>query len=227
MLRLYIANKNYSSWSLRPWLLMSTLDIPFEEVLVPFGGQTAPEAFQRFSPTGKVPCLVDGGNTIWDSLAIIEYLAERFPGVWPQDPDRRAWARCASAEMHAGFMAIRDICTMNCGLRVKLHGWSKPLDKQWQRIDSLWQQGLHAYGGPFLAGEQFSAVDAFYAPLAFRAQTYTPALSDEAQAYAARLLALPAMQLWYQAALLETWRDEEHEQEARQAGVWLADLRAS
>lgn len=206
---------------------MSTLDIPFEEVLVPFGGQASPHAFQHFSPTGKVPCLVDGSNIIWDSLAIIEYLAEHFSGVWPQDPDKRAWARCASAEMHAGFMDIRNICTMNCGLRVKLHGWPERLVKQWQRIDSLWLQGLQEYGGPFLAGDQFSAVDAFYAPLAFRAQTYAPVLSDAAQAYVGRMLAQPAMQRWYQAALLETWRDEEHEQEARHAGVWLADLRVS
>ena len=104
---LYIANKNYSSWSLRPWLLMRELGLPFEEKLTPFAGHDTPDAFRAFSPTGKVPCLVDGPTVVWDSLAITEYLAERFPHVWPAQAEARAWARCAAAEMHSGFPALR------------------------------------------------------------------------------------------------------------------------
>eukprot|EP01038_Epipyxis_sp_PR26KG_P001742 gene1742-2467_t len=114
---LYIANKNYSSWSLRPWVLLKQLGIPFTERLVPFGGDVP---YTAFSPTGKVPCLVDGEVTVWESLAIVEYLAERHPDVWPTDPTARAWARSACAEMHAGFSTLRNLCSMNCGLRVRL-----------------------------------------------------------------------------------------------------------
>ncbi|NMH64473.1 glutathione S-transferase family protein [Shewanella salipaludis] len=227
MLTLYIANKNYSSWSLRPWILMTQLGLTFEEKLVPFGGQENASRFSSFSPTAKVPCLQDGEILVWDSLAIIEYLAEQVPEIWPADRVARAWARCAAAEMHSGFGAIRNGCTMNCGLRVRLHQWPDSLEAEWRRIDSLWQQGLTRFGGPFLAGEHFSAVDAFFAPLAFRAQSYAPPLSASAQAYVQHLLALPGMQAWYEAALAEPWRDEEHETEAREAGVWLEDLRTN
>lgn len=226
MLQLYIANKNYSSWSLRPWLLMKQIGIEFDEILVAFGESADPAGFRAFSPTGKVPCLVDNGTTIWDSLAITEYLAESTPAVWPTDKIARAWARSTSAEMHSGFSKIRNICTMNCGLRVKLHQSSPALMNEWQRVDQLWCEGLSQFGGPFLAGDNFTAVDAFYAPLAFRAQTYTPTLSTQATDYVNRILALAPMQHWYSAGLKETWRDEAHEQEAQVAGEWLADLRS-
>lgn len=222
MTTLYIANKNYSSWSLRPWLLMTVMGLPFEEKLVPFGQQP----FTGFSPTGKVPCLHDGGTVIWDSLAIAEHLAERHPEVWPREAAARTWARCASAEMHSGFGALRDTCTMNCGLRIRVQPWPEPVLADWRRIDALWSEGLSRFGGPFLAGDRFSAVDAFFAPLAFRAQTYSPTLSDAAQAYVTHLLALPAMQRWYAEGLAETFRDEPHEVDARGKGEWLADLRA-
>ncbi|QSX29342.1 glutathione S-transferase family protein [Shewanella cyperi] len=222
---LYIANKNYSSWSLRPWLLLTELGIPFEERLVPFGDDNS-ASFGQFSPTAKVPCLDDEGLLVWDSLAIVEYLNEQYAGVWPENPKARAWARCASAEMHSGFGQIRNLCSMNCGLRVKLHHWSPELSAEWQRIDALWRQGLHDFGGPFLAGEHFSAVDAFFAPLAFRAQSYQPSLSMEANAWVQRMLALPGMQAWYKAALAEPWRDAGHEAEAAAAGVLLQDMRA-
>lgn len=225
MLCLYIANKNYSSWSLRPWLLMQQLAISFEERLTPFGQQQGTSVFAEFSPTGRVPCLVDNGFTVWDSLAIVEYLYELEPRVWPADKAARAWARSAAAEMHSGFPQIRNLCTMNCGLRVQLTDWTPALLTEWQRLDSIWCEGLQRFGGPFLAGAHFSAVDAFFAPVAFRAQTYSPALSEVAQAYVQRLLQLPAMQSWYQSALQEVWRDEAHEQEARQAGPWLQDFR--
>jgi glutathione S-transferase len=227
MLQLFIANKNYSSWSLRPWVLLKELGIPFEERLVPFGAADGAPSFFEFSPTGRVPCLVDGGLTVWDSLAITEYLAELNPQVWPQDREARAWARCVSAEMHSGFSTVRNICTMNCGIRVKLHAWSPALLAEWRRLDALWCEGLQRFGGPFLAGAQFTAADAFFAPVAFRAQTYSPPLSSQAAAYLMRLRQLPAMVSWYESALQETWRDAEHEQEARAVGECLEDLRVS
>jgi glutathione S-transferase len=224
---LFIGNKNYSSWSLRPWVLMRELNIPFTERLVPFGGAQNPDAFRGFSPTGKVPCLVDGNTTVWDSLAITEYVGERHAGVWPAEAAARAWARCASAEMHSGFFALRNACTMNCGIRVTLSSIEAPLKRDFARLEELWAEGIGIFGGPFLTGARFCAVDAFFAPVAFRIQTYTPPLNPGAQRYAAHLLALPAMKDWYAAALQETWRDEEHEVEARAMGEWLADLRAS
>ncbi|WP_088285805.1 glutathione S-transferase [Ideonella sp. A 288] len=227
MLGLFIGNKNYSSWSLRPWILMKQLSIPFDEHLVPFGSVGCEPAFKRFSPTGRVPCLIDGERTVWDSLAITEYLAEADHRVWPSDPGARAWARCAAAEMHSGFHHIRDACTMNCGLRVQVHQWSDALVQEWKRIDELWCAGLSQYGGPYLAGTAFTAADAFFAPVAFRVQSYAPSLTSDANAYAARLLALPHMREWYTSALAEHWRDEAHEAEARASGSWIQDLRAS
>lgn len=226
MFDLYIGNKNYSSWSLRPWVLMRELAIPFREMLVPFGGAQNPDAFRSFSPSGKVPCLVDGDITVWDSLSITEYLAERHAGVWPAEARARAWARSAAAEMHSGFQGLRNVCGMNCGLRIALHAVSDALSRDLRRLESLWADGLAKFGGPFLAGPRFSAVDAFFAPVAFRIQTYEPPVSQEARRYANQLLALPAMKSWYGAALAETWRDEEHEEEVRSVGVWREDLRA-
>jgi glutathione S-transferase len=227
LLALYIANKNYSSWSLRPWLLLKQLQMPFEERLVPFGSAAHGGGIQAVSPSGRVPCLVDDGLVVWDSLAIAEYIAELNAQAWPADPRARAWARSASAEMHAGFTNIRNVCTMNCGLRVRLHQATPALAREWARVDGLWQDGLQRFGGPFLAGPAFTAVDAFFAPVAFRVQSYAPSLSADSAAYAQRLLALPPMLDWYQAALREVWRDEAHEQEAREAGEWLVDLRAT
>lgn len=223
MYQLFIANKNYSSWSLRPWVLMRQLEIPFEEKLVPFGG---PADFFGFSPSGKVPCLMDGRTVVWDSLAIAEYLAERHAGVWPPDSGARAWARCAAAEMHSGFFDLRGSCTMNCGVRVKLKSISSGLQNDLARLDALWTEGLARYGGPFLAGPAFTAVDAFFAPVAFRLQTYGLELSAPALDYAERLRALQPMQDWYAAALAEPWRDAEHEAEIAQLGTLLQDLRA-
>jgi glutathione S-transferase len=225
MYQLYIANKNYSSWSLRPWLLMTELGLPFEERLVPFGHTNWSE-FRKFSPTGKVPCLIDGGTVVWDSLAITEYLAERHPGIWPADAPARAWARCAAAEMHSGFAVLRDRCGMNCGIRMRLHEMPPALLKDVERIGELWSEGLARFGGPFLAGSVFTAVDAFFAPVAFRVQTYHLQLPELAAAYAGRLLGLAAMQRWHREALAETLRDPEHEDDHRRAGTWIADLRA-
>lgn len=224
MYQLYIANKNYSSWSLRPWLLLTELGIAFEEKLQPFQSDNF-EKFRRFSPTGKVPCLQDGAVVVWESLAIVEYLAERHPGVWPLDAQARNFARCAASEMHAGFSNLRNICGMNCGVRVQLSTQPPALLQDLARLDELWQQGLQQFGGPFLAGAAFSAVDAFFAPVAFRLQSYGLQLSSAAMAYADRLLALPGMQSWYQQALAETWRDAAHEQEVQSVGQITADVR--
>jgi glutathione S-transferase len=223
---LYIANKNYSSWSLRPWVLMRQLQIPFTERLMPFAGDATPAIYRTFSPSGKVPCLAHGEIVVWDSLAIFEYLAELHPQVWPAQATARAWARCASAEMHAGFSHLRSICTMNCGLRVSMAGIIPELQADLDRIDDLWNQGLERFGGPFLAGNEFTAVDAAFAPVAFRIQTYDLPMSGAALEYVHLLLDLPAMGEWYEAALQEEWRDDAHEQEARLAGEWLEDFRA-
>ena len=227
MLTLFIANKNYSSWSLRPWVLMTELGIPFEERLVPFGGHTDPHNFRAFSPSGKVPCLIDGTTVVWDSLAIVEYLAEQESRVWPRDVVARAWARCAAAEMHSGFSNLRNLCTMNCGVQIRIDPFPDELLADWTRIAELWSEGLSRFGGPFLAGSQFSAVDAFFAPVAFRAQTYNPRLPIEARQYVERMLNLPSMQKWYSDALDEPWREEDHEAEVRRAGTLLSDLRRS
>ena len=222
---LYIANKNYSSWSLRPWVLMRELGIPFEERLVPFVPADQASPFFDFSPTGKVPCLVEANATIWDSLAITEYLAEHHSGVWPTASNARHWARSASAEMHSGFGTLRRICTMNCGVRVQLPATTDELRVDLDRIDQLWLEGLSNFGGPFLAGALFTAVDAFFCPVAFRIQTYGLVLSPRAMNYAKTLLELPAMRRWYAEALNERWRDEAHEIDMRQTGTLLQDLR--
>ncbi|MGY6566566.1 MAG: glutathione S-transferase family protein [Halomonadaceae bacterium] len=228
MYRLHIANKNYSSWSLRPWVLMRQLDIPFEERVTPFEPGSPGinwATFRTFSPSGMVPCLEDGERVVWESLAIVEYLAERYAGVWPVNDEARAWARCASSEMHAGFAALRSLCPMNCGVRVQLHRMPDALARNLTRIDELWQQGQTRFGGPFLAGDTFSGVDAFFAPVAFRVQSFGLELSAPSMAYVERLLALPAMQQWYEAALDEPWREAGHEAEVQESGTIIEDRR--
>jgi glutathione S-transferase len=227
MYTLHIANKNYSSWSLRPWVLMRALGIAFTEVVHPFAPGSNRERFRAFSPNGKVPCLVDGTVTVWDSLAIAEYLAERHAGIWPADPAARAWARCAAAEMHSGFAALRERCAMSCRVRVRLHEQPPALLQDLERIQEIWNEGLARFGGPFLAGTAFGAVDAFFAPVAFRVQTYGLGLDAGASAYAARLLPVEPMRQWYEAALREIWSDEPHDDDIRRAGVWLEDLRVT
>jgi glutathione S-transferase len=227
MYSLYIANKNYSSWSLRPWVLLKVLGIPFEERLEAFTAPAGNAQFRHFSPNGKVPCLVDGDLAVWESVAIMEYLAERHPGVWPADPVARAWARSASAEMHAGFGTMRDRCTMNVGIRVTLNDRPAALESDLARLAALWADGLKRFGGPFLAGSAFTGVDAMFAPVAFRAQTYGVLNDATSGAYVQRLLALPAMREWEAAALKETWREPGHEEEALATGKWTADLRAT
>jgi glutathione S-transferase len=227
MYTLHIANRNYSSWSLRPWVLMKVLGIPFEEVQSPFPGLSSFREFRAFSPTGMVPLLKDGELRVWDSLAIAEYLYEAEPKVWPAGREDRAWARSAAAEMHSGFSALRNTCGMNCGVRIRLNEVTPALQKDLDRIGELWTEGLLRSAGPFLTGKQFTAVDAFYCPVAFRIQTYGLKLGNAAMGYATTLLNLPAMKEWYEAALRETWREEGHEAENHAAGTYTADFRAT
>ncbi|MGP9798499.1 glutathione S-transferase family protein [Halomonas sp. 86] len=227
MFDLYIANKNYSSWSLRPWVLMKALNIPFKEHVMAFegGNGASRDTFIRFSPSGLVPCLVDGETAVWDSLAIVEYIAEQHARVWPKEATIRAWARSASAEMHSGFSTLRNECPMNCGVRVTLQDVSAGLRADLARLDRLWQEGLSRFGGPYLAGDEFTAVDAFYAPVVFRVQTFGLPLSEASNAYAKHLLTLPAMQAWYQAALDEQWREPHHEADTLKHSTLTADYR--
>lgn len=226
MYDLYIANKNYSSWSLRPWILLRQLKIPFAEHLETFnnGLRSNWDEFRRFSPTGKVPCLHADGQIVWDSLAISEFVAEQYPKAWPMDAAARAWARSASAEMHSGFSVLREECSMNCSIQVRLHAVSPALRKDIDRIQELWCEGLATFGGAFLAGAEFTVVDAFYCPVAIRVQTYGLQLNPTAAAYAKRLLELPAMQEWFAAALQEPV-EPEHEESCLKYGVLISDRR--
>lgn len=223
---LFTANRNYSSWSLRPWLLMRALDIPFDDRLVPFGGVDNSAEFRSFAPNGKVPCLHDGDTVVWDSLAIVEYLAERHPGVWPAYAAARAWARCAAAEMHSGFLPLRNLCPMSVGVRAELIAVPPALQADIDRIDELFTQGLHRFGGPWLAGAAFSAVDAFFAPVAYRVRSFALPLGDGPRAWVERIIAHPAMAAWEAAALAETWRDPAHEDEIAEVARVIADYRA-
>jgi glutathione S-transferase len=163
---------------------MIELAIPFKEIVSPFPTGSSWEKFRSFSPTGLVPCLQHGDEIVWDSLAIAEYLAEQDTTVWPASTSARAWARCAAAERHSGFSALRNECPMSCGVRVQMREVSPGLNKDLGRIDELWQQGMDRFGGPFLAGDSFTAVDAFYAPVAFRIRTSDLPLSEVARQYA-------------------------------------------
>ena len=223
---LHIANKNYSSWSLRPWVLMRQLGIPFTEVMHPFGEGSNLLEFRKFAPNGKVPCLQNGSQTIWDSLAIVEYLAENHAGVWASDAVARAWSRCAAAEMHSGFGNLRNQCPMSCGVRVKMNApLSKDLLADIARLVELWDDGLSRFGGPFLAGKSFTAVDAFFAPVVWRINTYGLPVSLGAAKYVKLMIAQLAMQDWYKAALVEGMSDTAHDDDVCRHGVLAEDLR--
>jgi glutathione S-transferase len=202
-MKLVIGNKNYSSWSLRPWLLMTQAGIAFDEVNVRlFHGAFAAE-IARYSPAGKVPVLIDGDVSVWDSLAIAEYLAERFPDqqLWPADRAARAYARSICAEMHSGFGNLRSQMPMNVTAVLPGMGWNVAVQRDVDRIAQIWidARERHGAGGPFLFGE-FSIADAFYAPVVSRFATYGVHLPDAAKPYADFMLSLPAMQQWIAAA---------------------------
>jgi len=204
-MQLVIANKNYSSWSLRPWLLLKHFGIPFEEIHIWLAQDDTAQQILKYSPSGRIPCLIDTDHrSIWDSLAIAETLAERFPqhAFWPRDAAARAHARSVSAEMHSGFAALRQDMPMKIRSVLPGQGATAGALADVARIDAIWRECLKEYGGPYLFGE-FSIADAMFAPVVMRFNTYRPALSPEAAAYAANLSALPAMQLWIAEAQAE------------------------
>ncbi len=225
MTTLHIANKNYSSWSLRAWLLMTELGLPFEEKLIPFGDPAAWNAFRAEGGSGKVPALQDGGLHLWDSLAITDHLAERHPEVWPSDPAARAWARSVCAEMHSGFPALRELCSMNIGLKVRLNSVPADLARDVERIAAIWLEGLSRFGGSFLAGDRFTAADASFAPVVFRFETYGLDRSPAMAEYIQHMLAQPGMQAWASQALEEPWVDPGHEADCVQIGDVIEDFR--
>lgn len=225
---LYIGNKRYSSWSMRPWVLLKALNIPFEEKLSFFKPGLRQPEFLAFSPTGKVPCLVSTSGesiTVWDSLAILEYVAEKHPAIWPKDASARAFARCAASEMHSGFNAIRNECSMNVALRIDMGGnLSEGLQRDMARLNVLFKEGLETYGGPWLAGKEFCAVDAFYAPIASRTKTYGLKLQGPAAEYVERLYEHPAVQEWVRDGIQETAREPDHEEDCVRGRTVLEDL---
>jgi glutathione S-transferase len=201
---LYIGNRNYSSWSLRAWLTMRALGIPFEERPLRLFSEAFRTELAKVSPVARVPVLIDDGFAVWESLAIAEYLAERHAGVWPADPHERARARSICAEMHAGFGALRSRMPMNVEASLPGMGWDLSVQADVDRIVAIWTElrTTHAARGPFLFGA-FSAADAFFAPVCSRFTTYAVPLPPACDEYRQAVLALPAMREWTEAALAE------------------------
>jgi glutathione S-transferase len=207
-LKLVIGNKNYSSWSMRPWLALRANNIPFDEVFIPlYTGDADKQRILSFTHSGKVPALIDGDLTVWDSLAIIEYLAERFPEIrlWPEDRASRAHARSISAEMHSGFAALRNECGMNLRRPVGAIALSAEARANVERIQQIWIECRERYGklGPFLFGN-FGGADAMFAPVVHRFRTYAIELAPGARSYMDTMMSLPAFQEWTRAGLAET-----------------------
>jgi glutathione S-transferase len=207
-LTLVIGNKNYSSWSFRPWIAMTAAGIAFTEELIPLYLDGSKERILAHSPAGKVPALIDGNVQIWESLAILEHLAERFPaaGLWPSDLNARAYARAVAAEMHAGFGPLRKHCPMNFWRPVIRRDLPDDVAANVKRIDTMWNDCRIRFGGggPFLFGT-FSAADAMYAPVVSRFHTYDVAVSPSSRTYMEAVMALPAWAQWKAAALAEEW----------------------
>jgi glutathione S-transferase len=227
-LQLVIGNKNYSSWSMRPWVLMAQLDIPFDEHRLSFDfspGSAFRTEVARVSPAGRVPVLVDDGFAVWDTLAITEYLHERFPGrgVWPADLRARARARSLCAEMHSGFSALRTHCPMNIEAEQSAAGariWQEQeaVRRDVARIESMWAEALADSGGPFLFGA-FSAADAFYAPVCMRLRGYALPVSAASAAYAGRVAAASGVARFIAESLAEhEWIAEDEPYRTRPAG---------
>jgi glutathione S-transferase len=207
-LTLIIGNKNYSSWSFRPWLAMTVAGIGFEEIVVPLDDPSFRATVQKHSPAGKVPVLVDGDVRVWESTAIVEYLSEKFPqaGLWPTRANARAHARAIVAEMHAGFVALRREYPMNLWRPVQARPRSREAQANIERIDAMWTDCRRRFGegGPFLFGA-FGAADAMYAPVVGRFQTYAVEVGAASRAYMEAVMALPAWAKWREAALREPW----------------------
>jgi len=213
-LTLVIGNKNYSSWSMRPWVLLTQLGIPFREVRLAFHSPEWDATIQRWSPSGLVPVLWRGDQSVWDSLAIAETLHEWYPdrGVWPKYAAARSLARSAAAEMHSGFRDLRGQMPMNIRSSHPGKGMSPAVQGNISRIEAIWKElrGRHGAGGDFLCGA-FSAVDAMYAPVVMRFKTYAPALGPEARRYCEAMQAAPGVRAWVEQAMRETEFVEEDE----------------
>jgi glutathione S-transferase len=203
---LIIGNKNYSSWSFRPWIAMKAAGIAFEERLIPLNDPDFKRAIASVSKNGRVPAIDDDGVHVWESLAVLEYLAEKFPHarLWPADVQARAHARAIAAEMHAGFSALRQECPMNFWRPVKRRELSVEALADATRIDAMWSECLARYGGPFLFGP-FGAADAVYAPVVSRFHTYAVEVGERSRGYMDAVMALPAWGEWKEAALKEPW----------------------
>jgi glutathione S-transferase len=207
-IKLVIGNKNYSSWSMRPWLALRAGDIAFDEIFIPlYTGEADKKRLLAYTPSGKVPVLIDGDVTVWDSLAIIEYAAERFPQarLWPEDRASRAYARSISAEMHSGFAALRNECGMNLHRPVGAIPLSAQARADIARIQQIWTDCRKRYGksGPFLFGA-FSGADAMFAPVVHRFRIYAIEVEPEVRDYMVAMTALPAFEEWTRAGLAET-----------------------
>lgn len=211
---LYIGNKAYSSWSLRPWILLRQFEIPFDETVIPLYEATSSLEIQKHSPTGKVPTLVASDVVVWESLAIIEYVADCFPdkGIWPADPAARAMARSLSAEMHAGFADLRRTCPTNFRRKPKPLALTGEARRDVDRIEAAWAAARRQWGqgGPFLFGA-FSAADAMFAPVVNRLHAYAVEVTPETRAYMDAIMALPAWQAWIAGAAVEPWTIERWE----------------
>jgi glutathione S-transferase len=204
-MKLVIGDKNYSSWSMRPWLVLKHFGIAFEEVVIQLAEEQSNASILAHSPSGKVPCLItDDGVTVWDSLAICETLAERYPkhAMWPRDAAARGRARSISAEMHSGFGDLRTNMWMNIRASFPGKGATPETLADVARIDAMWSECLETSGGPFLFGE-FGVADAMYAPVVMRFNTWQPKLSEAAGAYARRVTEHPAVAAWISDALRE------------------------
>jgi glutathione S-transferase len=207
-MKLIIGNKNYSSWSMRPWIGLRAVGIAFDEEVIPLYGEGSKDRILASSPAGKVPILIDGDVRVWESLAILEYAAEKVPnaGLWPSDAAARAHARAISSEMHAGFAALRSQCGMNMWRLPAGRDLTDNAKADIARIQTIWTDARARFGaaGPFLFGK-FSAADAMYAPVVSRFETYAIDVSAPVKAYMQAMIALPAWQEWRRAALRETW----------------------
>jgi glutathione S-transferase len=220
-MQLYVANKNYSSWSMRPWVMLNNAGIAFDEVVARFDsfdpGSQFKNTIQTVNPAGKVPCLVDDGFAVWDTLAIAEYAAEKYPDkkLWPQDAKQRARARSICAEMHSGLSALRSACPMNIEASLPEVGGLALRDKpavraDVARIEAMWAELLSQHGGPYLFGKQFTITDAYFAPVCMRFKTYALSQRADINAYVERVRAAPGVAEWITAALVENdFRDFE------------------
>ncbi|MCP4182132.1 MAG: glutathione S-transferase family protein [Hyphomicrobiales bacterium] len=211
-MELFIGNKKYSSWSFRPWIALRMKEIEFQENLWPFDMAGGNRHFEEFSPTGKVPCLVDDGITVWESLAILEYLHDKFPDYrfWPNDIQQRANARSVSNEMHGGFLDLRGECPMNMNRRVEALPISDGARKDVDRIVEIWDQCLNNSGGPFLFGE-FTNADAMFAPVVNRFDIYRLSDADVVSRYSNAMTSTSPWHEWEEAGRTETWIVEEDE----------------